>query len=114
MLMLPGAPAKRIETINYLLAGLEPTPSADELVGMVRKKIPAASIDFEVDEEVQTLLDKMLRPIVDTNARSEWGWTLSYGLEEMVDDFLLELKKNPQRNRNHDSRHSRRVRIDGT
>ena len=45
----------------------------------------------------QALLDKMLKPIVDTNAQREWNWRPEYGLEEMVDDFLLELRENPQR-----------------
>ncbi len=97
MVMLSDAPAERLKTINYLLAGVEQTPSADELAAIVREKIPTANIDFQVDEEIQALLDKMLKPIVDTNARSEWDWAPKYSLEEMVDDFLLELRENPQR-----------------
>ena len=81
-LMLADAPAERIVTVNYLIAGVEPTPSADELAAIVREKIPAANIDFHVDEEIQALLDKMLKPIVDTNARSEWDWAPSFSLGE--------------------------------
>ena len=97
MVMLSEAPAERIKTINYLLAGVEPTPSAEDLAAMVRDKIPTANIDFQIDGEIQALLDKMLKPIVDTNAQREWNWRPEYGLEEMVDDFLLELRENPQR-----------------
>ena len=97
MVLLSEAPAERIETINYLLAGVEPISSAEELAAMVLDKIPTAKIDFEVDGEIQALLDKMLKPIVDTSARQGWDWSPQYGLEEMVDDFLLELRENPQR-----------------
>jgi threonine 3-dehydrogenase len=97
MVMLSEAPVERIKTINYLLAGVEPTPSAEDLAAMVRDKIPTANIDFQIDGEIQALLDKMLKPIVDTNAQREWNWRPEYGLEEMVDDFLLELRENPQR-----------------
>lgn len=97
MVMLSEAPAERIKTINYLLAGVEPTSSAEDLAAIVRDKILTANIDFQVDGEIQALLDKMLKPIVDTNAQREWNWTPEYGLEEMVADFLLELRENPQR-----------------
>lgn len=76
--------------------GAEPTPSAEELAAIVREKIPRANIDFQVDEEIQALLDKMLKPIVDKRTVG-MGLGPKYSLEEMVDDFLLELRENPQR-----------------
>ena len=39
----------------------------------------------------------MSRPLADDNARTEWGWRPVYGLEEMVDDFLQELRLHPER-----------------
>ena len=97
MVMLAQTDADRIETVNYLIAGAQPTPSAGELVEMVRAKIPGARISFEIDNEIQALLDIALKPIEDGNAHAEWDWEPEYGLEEMVDDFLKELKDNPQR-----------------
>ena len=91
---LADAPAERIQMVNYLLAGS--TASAGELAAMVRRKLPEAQIDFAVDEERQALLDH-LKPLDDRCAREEWGWEASYDLEAMVDDFLDELQKHPQR-----------------
>jgi nucleoside-diphosphate-sugar epimerase len=97
ILKLAEAPAERIEMVNYLLAGADPTPSAAELAQIVEQKIPGARIDFEVDQEVQQILDRMLKPLDDRCARQEWDWQPSYQLGELVDDFLRELKENPQR-----------------
>jgi threonine 3-dehydrogenase len=93
---LAQAPAERIEMVNYVVAGPSPIPAAQELAEMVRDKIPGARIDFDVDEEIQSVLDH-LKPIDDRRARQEWGWRSSYSLEGMVDDFLRELSENPQR-----------------
>jgi nucleoside-diphosphate-sugar epimerase len=46
---------------------------------------------------LQRLMDPMARPVADDNARTEWGWRPVYGLEEMVDDFLQELRLHPKR-----------------
>ena len=96
---LAEAPAESIQMVNYLLAGVTPTPTAAELADMVRLKIPTAEIGFEVDEELQPMLDRILKPVDDRFARQEWGWRPGYGLEEMVDDFLRELAEHPQRYR---------------
>jgi nucleoside-diphosphate-sugar epimerase len=42
-------------------------------------------------------MDPMARPLADNNARTEWGWRPRYGLEEMVDDFLQELRLHSKR-----------------
>ena len=93
---LARAPAERIETVNYLVAGPRPVPTANELAQMVRDKVSGARIDFDVDEEIQSILNH-LKPIDDRSAREEWSWQPSYSLEGMVDDFLRELSENPQR-----------------
>ena len=97
VLTLAAAPAEHIDTVNYLLAGVSPTPSADELAQIVRQKVPGARIDFDVDEELQSTLDRYLKPLDDQRAREEWGWQPHYELEELVDDFLQELGENPRR-----------------
>ncbi len=68
---LAQASAERMKTVNYLVAGPTPIPSASELVDVVRRKIPEARIDFKVDEEIQSLLDNFLKPIDDRCAREE-------------------------------------------
>ena len=92
---LADASADSIEMANYLISGTSPT--AADLVDVVRRKVPGAEIDFVVNEEIQAILNDVLRPIDDRFARHEWGWEPTYDLEQMVDDFLRELHDNPQR-----------------
>ncbi len=92
---LADAPADSIEMVNYLISGTSPT--AADLVDVVRRKVPGAEIDFVVNEEIQAILNDVLRPIDDRFARHEWGWEPTYDLEQMVDDFLREMHDHPQR-----------------
>ncbi len=97
IVQLAEAPLENIKTVMYLLDGVKPTPSAGELADVVRAKVPGAQIDFKPDEELQRMLDESFRPLDDSNARQEWGWNPTYDLERIVDDFLQELERNPQR-----------------
>lgn len=93
---LAQAPPEAITTVNYLVNGVTPTPSAVELADVVRSKIPTARIEFRPDGEIQRLIQASLRPLDDHKARQEWGWNPSYDLEDLVEDFLLALKAHPQ------------------
>jgi threonine 3-dehydrogenase len=97
MIQLARAPLKNIRMVNYLVAGVTPIASAQELVDIVEKKIPDAKVDFKPDRDLQAILDKLLLPIDDTLAQKEWGWTSQYDQEKIVDDFLKELKTHPER-----------------
>lgn len=94
---LSEALRERIETVNYLLAGVEPVPSAGELADVVRDRLPSAQISFEPDTEVQRMFRGGTPSLDDGNAQREWGWRHEYGLEEMMDDFLRELEQHPHR-----------------
>jgi threonine 3-dehydrogenase len=94
---LAQAPAERIETVNYVLAGVTPMATAQELADTVRARVPGAQIAFEPDPALQEMLDKLLLPIDDRNARQEWGWQPEYDQARIVDDFLQELQQHPQR-----------------
>jgi len=96
IVQLAEAPLENINTVVYLLDGVKPTPSAGELADVVSAKVPGAQIDFKPDEELLRIVES-LRPLDDSNARREWGWEPAYDLERIVDDFLQELKRNPQR-----------------
>jgi threonine 3-dehydrogenase len=97
MVRLGEAPLENIKTVNYLIGGVTPVASAGELADIVRAKVPGAKISFKPDLEVQDILDRLLLPLEDSNARKEWGWRCEYDQERIVDDFLQELKLNSQR-----------------
>ncbi len=88
---LAQAPRQAITTVNYLVNGVTPTPSAGELADVVRSKCPGARIEFRPDMELQRLIQGSLRPLDDHKAQQEWGWRPEYDLESLVEDFLLEL-----------------------
>jgi threonine 3-dehydrogenase len=94
---LAAAPVARIKTVNYLIAGATPIASAGELAAVVRTKVPGAQIDFKPDLQLQPILDKLFLPIDDRHARDEWDWHSEYDQERVVDDFLDELQRHPQR-----------------
>ena len=97
IVMLGEAPLAVIKMVNYVIAGVTPIATAQELVDMVKARIPTAQIDFEPDLELQKILDKLLLPVDDSIARKEWNWKPEYNQERIVDDFLEEMRMHPQR-----------------
>jgi threonine 3-dehydrogenase len=97
MVQLAQAPRENIRMVNYVIAGATPIATAQELVDIVKQKVPTAQIDFKPNMELQPILDKLLLPIDDRVAREEWGWKPSYDQQRIVDDFLEELKAHPKR-----------------
>jgi nucleoside-diphosphate-sugar epimerase len=89
---LAEAPIDGIKTVNYLVDGAKPTPSAAKLADVVRSKIPGAQLEFEPDLEIQALLDDMARPLDDTKAREEWSWQPTHSVDRIVDDFLAVIR----------------------
>lgn len=84
---LSDAPIEDITSINYLVDGPRPTPTAGELAQAVVHALPEADIRFspESDAPPRHLL------IDDSVARNEWGWQPQFGLEAMIEDFLAEM-----------------------
>ena len=92
---LSAADPSRVRTRIYNVAGITPPFSAMELVKIIERRIPGASLSFRPDPVVVELLRElgMLR-INDECARTEWGLHIDYSLDEMVDDFILEWERN--------------------
>ena len=91
---LAEAPADRIETVVYLLAGVTPTPSAQELADAITARLPDARLDFRPDPDVQAVHDKRraLAAIDDRNARREWDWRSTYDLDRIVDEMVTAVR----------------------
>ena len=94
---LAQAPREAITMVNYLVAGAQPVATAGELADVIKTRMPGAKIDFKPDVDMQKILNKLLHPIDDSGAQEEWGWKAEYNQEEIVDDFIAEMKSNPQR-----------------
>ena len=91
---LAAAPAARIQTVVYLLAGATPTPSAQQLADAIRARLPDARLDFQPDPAVQVVHDnrRALAAIDDRNARHEWAWHSTYDLNRIVDEMVNEVR----------------------
>ena len=95
LVQLCKAPRENIKTMIYNL-GAELVKAGD-LVKIIKKFIPDAKISFKEDPElVKIIRESGKKQIDDSRAREEWGWRASYNLEEMVRDFIEELRKNPE------------------
>lgn len=95
LLKLHEAPAERVKTRSYCIAGYNPT--AGEIAGMVREKIPGAKITFRPDPEKTRIVKSWAQKIDESEATVEWGWRREYTLEESIEDFIEEVRKNPER-----------------
>lgn len=91
---LASAPLDRIESMNYLVDGARPSPTAAELADAVRAAIPGADITFDPDPALADIVG-VFRPLDDRVARSEWNWNPRYDLEAMIDDLIAEVQRNP-------------------
>ncbi len=91
------APFERIETVNYNVAGITPTPSAKELEIAVRQAIPDASISYAPEDAIMEFYRTMrIEVFDDTRARDEWGWQPNYAdLAAVIADFVAELRGHP-------------------
>ena len=85
---LAAAPSASIRTINYLVDGLPPTPSASEIADAVRARVPGATITFADNAGPARAVR-----LDDRYARQEWGWEPRFGLPEMIDDMEAELRR---------------------
>ncbi|MCP5029106.1 MAG: NAD-dependent epimerase/dehydratase family protein [Actinomycetia bacterium] len=87
---LASAPFDDIKTINYLVNGPVPTPTAGQMADAVRAKVPTAEITFEPDQAAGVALARQLH-IDDAVARREWGWQPGFDLDAMIDDLIAEV-----------------------
>jgi nucleoside-diphosphate-sugar epimerase len=75
---------------NFNFSGM--SFSCAELAAEITKRIPEFKIEYQPDFR-QAIADSWPKSIDDSASRDEWGWKPHFGLSEMVDDMILNLKK---------------------
>ena len=87
---LMEAPAEKITVrSSYNVSGMSFCPS--EIAAEIRKHIPEFEISYKPDFR-QGIASSWPKSINDSVARLDWGWEPAFGLEEMTEDILKNLK----------------------
>ena len=88
LILLNKAPEDVLVTRIYNVGQMIPPPSTLDLVNAVRKHYPEAKISFNPDPLITEVNKNTPREIRCDEAQKEWGWYVSYSLDEMVNDFI--------------------------
>jgi nucleoside-diphosphate-sugar epimerase len=84
------APAEKIKIrSSYNLCAMSFSPK--EIAAEIKKHIPDFTITYKPDFR-QAIADSWPQSIDDNYARKDWGWKHQFGLEEMVEDMLKNLR----------------------
>ena len=84
------APIEQIKVrSSYNLAGFSFDPA--EISESIKKHIPEFEISYEPDFR-QQIADGWPASIDDSVARNDWGWKNDFGMDEMTQDMLKNLK----------------------
>jgi threonine 3-dehydrogenase len=92
-IMLYDAPESNLVTRVYNLGQIMPPPTVRDLVEVVKRYYPDAEIHFKPDPNAAIGLATIPKIIKGDEAEKEWGWSVTYSLEETVRDFIDEYKK---------------------
>ena len=64
----------------------------EELFSAIRKRIPGLKVRYQVDPVRQAIAGSWPDKMDDICARKEWGWSNRYGMDDMVDDMIKNLR----------------------
>lgn len=64
-------------------------PRAIELHAEIRKHFPALQVDFKPHPGRQMIVDGWPGDVLDTAARTDWGWTPTHSLESALAEYLV-------------------------
>src|SRR5262249_2423220 len=86
---LARAPAEDVRTVNYIVLGENPCPTATGLAEAMAARRPRTRLEFDVNPDVQRVADAVSGlEIDDSFARREWGWRPRYDAAAVIDDLL--------------------------
>jgi nucleoside-diphosphate-sugar epimerase len=85
------APAEQIKIRGaYNLSGISFSPK--DIAAEIKKHIPDFTITYKPDFR-QAIADSWPKSINDSEARKDWGWKEHYDLPKLVENMLVNLKK---------------------
>ncbi|MBK9513996.1 MAG: NAD-dependent epimerase/dehydratase family protein [Flavobacteriales bacterium] len=88
---LMEAPAELVkERTSYNLAGFSFSP--EDIAAEIKRHLPGFKLDYAPDHR-QAIANSWPSSIDDSAARADWGWKPTFDLRAMVDDMMLNLKR---------------------
>jgi nucleoside-diphosphate-sugar epimerase len=85
------APADKVKVrSSYNLASMSFSPK--EIYNKIKKKYPDFQMTYNPDFR-QEIAESWPQSIDDSQARKDWGWQHQYGLDELVEVMLVNLKE---------------------
>jgi nucleoside-diphosphate-sugar epimerase len=88
--LMEAEPSRLIHRNAYNLSAVDFTPA--ELADAIKKHIPEFHVDYAVDPRRQAIADSWPESLDDSAAREEWRWKPRYGLAEMTENMLRQLR----------------------
>jgi threonine 3-dehydrogenase len=84
------ADSAKLSCRTYNLNGISFSP--DDLAKAIRKHVPHFKIEYAPDMR-QAIADSWPRSLEDSDARKDWGWNPTYGLDQLAADMLQNLMR---------------------
>jgi Nucleoside-diphosphate-sugar epimerases len=89
--LMEADPARLKHRNSFNIASMSFTP--DILFEAIRKRIPDAVFDYNVDPIKAAIADSWPNKMDDSCAREEWDWCPKWDMELMIDDMLAAVRR---------------------
>lgn len=86
MLAMEKVPEEHLKRRIYNIEGF--SPSAVQIAGCVKQRLPSASITFHPDPEMVKIVNTWPQELDGSHAYLDWGWRTYYGLDLAVEHFI--------------------------
>ena len=84
--LMEANPKRLIHRNSFNIASLSFCPK--ELFAAIKKRIPSATFDYQVDPIKAAIADSWPNKMDDACARKEWDWAPKWDMDAMIDDML--------------------------
>ena len=89
--IMQADPSQLVHRNSFNIASMSFDPEI--IYNKIKEFYPDFKMTYDVDPVRQAIADSWPDKMDDTCARAEWGWKPTFGLDEMVDDMILNLRK---------------------